>query len=69
MTNDVKNAMEAVQSLPPMARKMTANNIIKNVERLLELRRLVKIGNDSLKKHGGMPMEKVFSDMKMKHGL
>jgi len=69
MTNDVKKAMEVVQSLPPVARKITASRIIKNVERLLELRRLVKIGDDSLKKNGGTPAHIVFDRIKVKYGL
>ena len=69
MTDDVKKAMEAVQSLPKEARAMTVEGITNHVSDLLEMRRLAKEGEESYKKYGGIPSDVVFKRIKEKYGL
>ena len=59
--------MEAVQALPPIARKMTVDSIMKNVGKLLELRRLAQEGKESLLKYRTRPANLVMNELREKH--
>ena len=69
MTNDVKKAMCAVESLPPLARKMSVENIMKNVTKLLALRSDLLKADKSIERKGGLEMDKVFSNIRAEYGI
>jgi len=69
MINDVREAMCAVESLPPLARKMSVENIMKNVTKLLALRSDLLKADKSIERKGGLEMDKVFSNIRAEYGI